>query len=128
MCEAVKTKIPSSTHQKRSSPPVHKWHIHYNSLWSIWCGVFTLCLQVFIVCKCVRRFIMYNSLPWPGDQQPYQELNFYAGIVGFDGILLPFIFITYIFKIGNLSNDGYKLGYMDNPAVSEGVMMTAWHQ
>ena len=71
---------------------------------------------------------MYNSLPWPGDQQPYQELNFYAGIVGFDGILLPFIFITYIFKIGNLSNDGYKLGYMDNPAVSEGVMMTAWHQ
>jgi hypothetical protein len=129
MCEKVKTKIPSSNQEKRSSPPVQNV-IDYNSLWSIWCGVFTLCLQVFIVRKCVKRFLIYTSIPWPGDQHPYQELNIYAGIVAFGGILLPFIFISYIFKIGNLSNDGYKLGYMDNPSVlesHEGVIMTACH-
>ena len=31
--------------------------------------------------------------------------NFYSGIV-----LLPFYLISFMFKIGNLSNDGYKLG------------------
>ena len=144
-------------------------------------------LQAFIVYKCVTRFLTYISLPWPQvitisntfmmmmmiiimmilntklmmmilqEQQPYLELNLYVGLVGAGVVLLPFFFISFMFKvnitiiritifiifliliiliiliiswsylgddqIGNLSNDGYKLGYnlstcsLDPPSV-----------
>lgn len=107
----------------RSPPAQRKCPVHCNSLWSLWYGLLTLALQAYVVYKCVARFLTYISLPWPEDKQPYLELNLYVGLVGAGVVLLPFFFISFMFKIGNLSNDGYKLGYnlstcsMDPPSV-----------
>ena len=84
---------------------------------------YTALLQAYVVYKCVTRFLTYISLPWPEDKQPYLELNLYVGLVGAGVVLLPFFFISFMFKIGNLPNDGYKLGYnlstcsLDPPSV-----------
>ena len=107
----------------RPAPPPKKCPVHCNSLWSLWYGLLTLALQAYVVYKCVTRFLTYIALPWPEDKQPYLELNLYVGLVGAGVVLLPFFFISFMFKIGNLPNDGYKLGYnlstcsMDPPSV-----------
>ena len=110
--------------------------VHCNSLWSIWYGIVVLALQAYIVYKCVTRFLVYVALPWPDHQQPYLELNLYVGLVGAGVVLVPFYFISFMFKIGNLANDGYKLGYqisacaMDPPSIlarSSGLVRNAWH-
>ena len=107
----------------RSAPPPKKCPVHCNSLWSLWYGLLTLGLQAYVVYKCVTRFLTYIALPWPEDKQPYLELNLYVGLVGAGVVLLPFFFISFMFKIGNLPNDGYKLGYnlstcsLDPPSV-----------
>jgi len=120
----------------RAPPAQRKCPVHCNSLWSLWYGLLTLALQAYVVYKCVARFLTYISLPWPEDKQPYLELNLYVGLVGAGVVLLPFFFISFMFKIGNLSNDGYKLGYnlstcsMDPPSVlarSGGLIRNAWH-
>ena len=85
-------------------------------------------LQAFIVYKCVTRFLTYISLPWPQvrgasnsksddfsklastfendvnaqEQQPYLELNLYVGLVGAGVVLLPFFFISFMFKVGEI--------------------------
>ena len=118
------------------APPQRKCPVHCNSLWSLWYGLLTLALQAYVVYCCVTRFLNYISLPWPEDQQPYLELNLYVGLVGAGVVLLPFFFISFMFKIGNLPNDGYKLGYnlstcsLDPPSVlakSAGMVRNAWH-
>ena len=68
-------------------------------------------LEAFVVYKCVSRFLLYLALPWPERKQPYLELNLFVGLVGAGVVLLPFYFISFMFKIGNLANDGYKLGF-----------------
>ncbi len=82
------------------------------------------------------RFLTYVSLPWPEGKQPYLELNLFVGLVGAGVVLMPFFLIAFAFKIGNLANDGYKLGYqlsacaMDPPSVlarSSGVIRNTWH-
>lgn len=125
------------TRSTQLAPPhTRKCNVHCNSLWSLWYGISVLSLQAYIVYKCVRRFLTYISLPWPESQQPYLELNLYVGLVGAAVVLLPFFFISFMFKIGNLANDGYKLGYslstcsMDPPSVlarSDGFIRNAWH-
>ena len=89
-----------------------------------------------MVYKCVSRFLLYLALPWPERKQPYLELNLFVGLVGAGVVLLPFYFISFMFKIGNLANDGYKLGFqlsacaMDPPSVlaqSSGFVRNAWH-
>ena len=89
-----------------------------------------------MVYKCVSRFLLYLALPWPDRKQPYLELNLFVGLVGAGVVLLPFYFISFMFKIGNLANDGYKLGFqlsacaMDPPSVlaqSSGFIRNAWH-
>lgn len=57
------------------------------------------------------RFLIYIALPWPDGKQPYLELNIFVGLVGAGVVLLPFYLISFLFKIGNLANDGYKLGF-----------------
>ena len=89
-----------------------------------------------MVYKCVSRFLLYLALPWPERKQPSLELNLFVGLVGAGVVLLPFYFISFMFKIGNLANDGYKLGFqlsacaMDPPSVlaqSSGFVRNAWH-
>lgn len=110
--------------------------VHCNSLWSIWYGLIVLGFHAFLIYKAVSLFLIYVALPWPDGRQPYLELNIYVGLVGAGVVLLPFYFISFMFKIGNLANDGYKLGYklsacaMDPPSVlarSSGVVRNAWH-
>jgi hypothetical protein len=93
-------------------------------------------LQAFIVYKSVSRFMIYLALPWQDRKQPYLELNVFVGLVGAGVVLLPFYFISFMFKIGNLANDGFKLGYhlsacpMDPPSIlaqSGGFVKNAWH-
>ena len=120
-----------STHRKRRCCDVH-----CNNLWSIWYGLIVVLLEGFVVYKCVSRFLLYLALPWPERKQPYLELNLFVGLVGAGVVLLPFYFISFMFKIGNLANDGYKLGFqisacaMDPPSVlaqSSGFVRNAWH-
>ena len=110
--------------------------VHCNNMWSVWYGVVVLALQTYIVYKCVSRFLVYVALPWPHGEQPYLELNLYVGLVGAGVVLVPFYFISFMFKIGNFANDGYKLGYslsacaMDPPSIlarSSGLIRNAWH-
>ena len=107
-----------ATHRKRRCCDVH-----CNNLWSIWYGLLVVLLEAFVVYKCVSRFLLYLALPWPERKQPYLELNLFVGLVGAGVVLLPFYFISFMFKIGNLANDGYKLGFqlsacaMDPPSV-----------
>ena len=97
---------------------------------------FGLFFQAFIVYKSVSRFMIYLALPWQDRKQPYLELNVFVGLVGAGVVLLPFYFISFMFKIGNLANDGFKLGYhlsacpMDPPSIlaqSGGFVKNAWH-
>ena len=84
--------------------------VHLNSLWSIWYGLLTLGFQSFLVYRAVSFFLIYIALPWPEEQQPYLELNVFVALVGAGVVLLPFYTISFLFRIGNLANDGYKLG------------------
>ena len=119
----ARSRSAMSMRSTRAGPPPKKCPVHCNSLWSLWYGILTLALQAYVVYKCVTRFLTYIALPWPEDKQPYLELNLYVGLVGAGVVLLPFFFISFMFKIGNLPNDGYKLGYnlstcsLDPPSV-----------
>ncbi len=110
--------------------------LHCNTLWSIWYGLLVTGLQAFVVYQCARRFLLYLNLPWPEGQQPYLELNLFVGLVGAGVVLAPFFLVAFALKVGNLANDGYKLGRdlsscaMDPPSVlarSAGVVRNAWH-
>lgn len=91
-----------------------------NSLWSCWYGALSVVFQVFIISKSVTRFTGYLSLSWPKNSTPYAELNAYVILVGSGVILLPFFAVSAIMKIGNLANDGTKIGQdeSDLPASS----------
>lgn len=110
--------------------------VHLNSLWSIWYGVLVLCFQSFLIYRAASLFLIYIALPWPEGQQPYLELNVFVGLVGAGVVLLPFFAISFLFRIGNLANDGYKLGQkssccsMDPPTLlarSTGLARNLWH-
>ncbi|XP_076035197.1 uncharacterized protein LOC143021508 [Oratosquilla oratoria] len=108
---------------------------HLNSAWSVWYSVGTVLFCSFLVYRGVQRFVSYAGLQWPQDQQPYVELNAYVGLVGASVVVLPFLLVAGIMKVGNLANDGYKLGTnlstctRDPPPVLEattGVIRNLW--
>jgi hypothetical protein len=45
----------------------------------------------------------------PGTVLVFEWFDLFVGLVGAGVVLLPFYFISFMFKIGNLANDGYKL-------------------
>lgn len=122
--QAKKTAIVAS-HPRRSNNNRSRkcCDVHCNSLWSIWYGLVVTAFQAYIIYEHVNRFLTYIALPWPDGQQPYLELNIFVGLVGAGVVLLPFFVISFMFKIGNLANDGYKLGFklsacaMDPPSI-----------
>ncbi len=71
----------------------------------------------------MQRFLLYVALPWPDGEQPYLELNLFVGLVGAGVVLMPFFLVAFALKVGNLANDGYKLGRdlsacaMDPPSI-----------
>ncbi|KAJ8978441.1 hypothetical protein NQ317_017644 [Molorchus minor] len=86
-----------------------KTGIHLNNLWSIWYGIFCTALQAYAAYKCLKRILGYSILPWP-EGLPYLELNCSLGLTGAALLLLPMFLAVAILKVGNLANDGYKLG------------------
>lgn len=85
--------------------------IHLNNLWSIWYGLFGVGIQAYAIHKGIKRILGYSFLYWPEDiSLPYLELNCCLGLIGAVVLLLPIFFVTAIFKVGNLANDGFKLG------------------
>ncbi|CAH0554998.1 unnamed protein product [Brassicogethes aeneus] len=83
--------------------------IHLNNLWSIWYGLFGTGLQAYAAFKCLKRTLGYSLLGWP-EGLPFLELNCSLGLTGAAFLLLPVFLAVAILKIGNLANDGFKLG------------------
>ncbi|XP_063927551.1 protein tincar isoform X2 [Zophobas morio] len=104
--------IPSPKVQFRSSKPSRCCScLHLNNLWSLWYGIFGTALQAYTAIKCVKRILGYSLLSWPENLSvPYLELNCSLGLTGAAILLLPVFLIATLFKIGNLANDGFKLG------------------
>ncbi|XP_051161493.1 protein tincar isoform X3 [Leptopilina boulardi] len=93
--------------QKRES--CTKFHV--NSLWSVWYGIIAVTLQAYIATRCVKRFTAYLSLPWPVEAPPPKmEIHACLVLVGTGMFLLLVLLATAVFKVGNLANDGIKLG------------------
>ncbi|XP_008202989.1 protein tincar isoform X3 [Nasonia vitripennis] len=84
---------------------------HLNSLWSVWYGIIAVGFQAYIAFRCTRRFIAYLSLPWPADAPPPKiELHACLALAGTGVLLLPILLAAACLKLGNLANDGIKLG------------------
>ncbi|XP_072760070.1 protein tincar isoform X3 [Anoplolepis gracilipes] len=84
---------------------------HVNSLWSVWYGVLAVAFQAYIAMRYAKRFVAYLSLPWPADAPP-PKIELYACLVlaGTGMVLLPVLLGAAFLKLGNLANDGIKLG------------------
>ncbi|XP_076479728.1 transmembrane protein tincar isoform X2 [Bombus vancouverensis nearcticus] len=84
---------------------------HVNSLWSVWYGVLAVAFQAYIGLRYAKRFAAYLSLPWPADAPP-PKVELYACLVlaGAGVVLLPVLLGAAFLKLGNLANDGVKLG------------------
>uniref|UniRef100_A0A8D8R8K1 Protein tincar n=1 Tax=Cacopsylla melanoneura TaxID=428564 RepID=A0A8D8R8K1_9HEMI len=94
--------------QKRKSSCLRS---HLNSLWSLWYGICITCLNIYIALQCTKRFLDYIELAWPiALTPPKSELHAYIILTGTATVLLPFFLATTVFKIGNLANDGFKIG------------------
>ncbi|KAL7294943.1 hypothetical protein TKK_0011863 [Trichogramma kaykai] len=84
---------------------------HVNSLWSVWYGIIAVVFQSYIAYRCTKRFIAYLSLPWPADAPP-PKIELYAclALAGAGVLMLPILLAAAFLKLGNLANDGIKLG------------------
>ncbi|XP_043251057.1 protein tincar isoform X2 [Colletes gigas] len=103
-----KTRKPGS---RRSSKRNSCIRGHVNSLWSVWYGILAVAFQTYIGLRYTKRFAAYLSLPWPADAPP-PKVELYACLVlaGTGVVLLPVLLGAAFLKLGNLANDGIKLG------------------
>ncbi|XP_037924160.1 protein tincar isoform X3 [Hermetia illucens] len=85
-------------------------HLHLNSLWSIWYGILVTLFQGYLAVHGAYRFLGCSLVQWK--IEPIIELNIQIVICGVVFILLPLFFASAVFKVGNLANDGIKLGTM----------------
>ncbi|KAL6445590.1 hypothetical protein ACFW04_000848 [Cataglyphis niger] len=104
----------SATKSKKARKPTKKESCirgHVNSLWSVWYGILAVAFQAYIAMRYAKRFAAYLSLPWPADAPP-PKIELYACLVlaGTGIILLPVLLGAAFLKLGNLANDGIKLG------------------
>ncbi|XP_044018083.1 protein tincar isoform X2 [Aphidius gifuensis] len=88
---------------------------HANGLWSVWYGILAVCLQAYVATRCAKRFVAYLSLPWTTEVQPPKfELHACIVLTGTGVLLLPILLAAAFLKLGNLANDGIKLGRDSN--------------
>ncbi|XP_015592220.1 protein tincar isoform X2 [Cephus cinctus] len=108
------TGVTSTSKVRRSRAPSKRESCirgHVNSLWSVWYGVLAVALQAYIAIRCAKRFVAYLSLPWPADAPPPTiELHACLVLAGAGVLLLPVLLTSAFLKLGNLANDGVKLG------------------
>ncbi|KAJ1521189.1 hypothetical protein ONE63_002879 [Megalurothrips usitatus] len=88
------------------------WRVHVNSLWSAWYGILATAMQAYIATQAARRFLGFVSLPWPeAAPPPRAEVAAVGGLTAAAAAVLPFFFASALLKVGNLANDGHKLGH-----------------
>ncbi|GAB0090157.1 protein tincar-like [Sergentomyia squamirostris] len=102
-------KLNATVSMERKAANGRRRRFHFNSLWSIWYGILMTLLTGYLAIEGAHRFLVCSLLQWKLDA-PFVELNIQIILCGFVFILLPFFFVTTVFKIGNLANDGVKLG------------------
>ncbi|KAF0312284.1 Protein tincar [Amphibalanus amphitrite] len=83
---------------------------HTTSLWSVWYGAAVLAGTTYLVYQAGTRFLTCTRLAWRGGERPFWELNSYMALVGGAVVLLPFLLAASCFRMGNLANDGVRLG------------------
>ncbi|XP_012537173.1 protein tincar isoform X2 [Monomorium pharaonis] len=107
----VTTSTGKSKRVRRSTRKESCIRGHVNSLWSVWYGILAVAFQAYIAMRYARRFAAYLSLPWPADAPP-PKIELYACLVlaGTGVVLLPVLLGAAFLKLGNLANDGIKLG------------------
>ncbi|XP_043289073.1 protein tincar isoform X2 [Venturia canescens] len=106
---AITSKSRKSTRISRKQESCHRGHV--NGLWSVWYGIIAVSLQAYVATRCAKRFVAYLSLPWPADSQPPKwELHACIVLAGTGVLLLPVLLAAAFLKLGNLANDGVKLG------------------
>ncbi|KAK7869725.1 hypothetical protein R5R35_011794 [Gryllus longicercus] len=103
---------------------------HFNSLWSVWYGLCAAGVQAYVAAVSAERYLGVAS------RLPPLESHAYIGLTGAAVLLLPFFLTAAVFKIGNLANDGFKLGRhlstcsADPPGVllgaGAGVLRSLW--
>lgn len=113
--EVIKTTVVNgkahAVLEHRKTARRQKWRIHLNNLWSFWYGLFGTVLQAYIAVKCIKRILGYSLLPWPlFHALPVIELNVSLGLTAAAVLLIPFFLFSAACKVGNLANDGFKLG------------------
>lgn len=81
-----------------------------NNLWSVWYCVVVVGLEIYLITTNIQKFVTYIDLPWPENSDPRFELNAYVGLIGAAILLIPFFVIASVVRVGNLPNDGHKLG------------------
>ncbi|CAK9800317.1 Protein tincar, partial [Anthophora quadrimaculata] len=108
---AATTAIGKAKRPRRSSRRNSCVRGHVNSLWSVWYGILAVAFQAYIGLRYAKRFAAYLSLPWPADAPP-AKVELYACLVlaGTGVVLLPVLLGAAFLKLGNLANDGVKLG------------------
>lgn len=81
-----------------------------NSLWSLWYCVLVLALTVYLA-KCnIQSYGHYWKLPWIPTSQPWPALRMYLGLTVIALIMLPGFLLASTLLIGNMANDGRKMG------------------
>lgn len=98
----TKMEIQTEIHENRKS------HIHFNRLWSVWYAVIVTILQCYLVVQGFRNYLGGSLIQWK-DGFPTTELTMQLIFCGLTLLFLPLFFVSALFKVGNLANDGVKL-------------------
>lgn len=81
---------------------------HVNHLWSIWYGIAVTALQAYIAVNSAKRLLEWYEFEW--DDKEGNEVQACLLLTGIAVLLLPLFLTASVFKVGNLANDGFKLG------------------
>lgn len=94
----------------RSPPPSGCLQTHVNSLWSVWYGLCVAALETYIAVHNAQKFMAYAALPASVATSPFLELTAYATLTCIGALLIPLFIASAVLRVGNLANDGCKLG------------------
>ncbi|KAI9556004.1 hypothetical protein GHT06_018564 [Daphnia sinensis] len=83
--------------------------LSFNSLPSVWYGIAITTFHAYIVLQGSKLFIEYMDSKFSTAISTW-ETNLYISLQATALLLLPFLAFASIFKLGNLANDGYRLG------------------
>ncbi|XP_014250524.1 protein tincar [Cimex lectularius] len=109
--------------------------VHVNTLSSIWYGLTFTALQAYLAINLSKKLLECLELPWENDELSLLEIKACLALTALAIVLLPFFLACSFIKIGNLANDGFKIGQTlstcglnpeDSLAKGPGGVMTLW--